>query len=116
MRHPDGVLMLVDFEGGGIGPAVIDLVEVTTYLCTGPSGSGPLREDAAIHFYRGYRTHRELDAAEVAAFSEAHLYHQLYYLADSLSRGDFGFVDRMSSRLDNWDNGILDQILQIATS
>jgi len=109
-----GDFILVDFEGGGIGPPVMDLVEVTTYLCQGPSASGNLQKDAAIQFYQGYAKHRKLYSSEVAVFPQAHLYHQLYYLANSLQRDDFSFIDRMSARLANWNGGVLDMLIDIA--
>ena len=115
IRRADGCFMLVDFEGGGIGPPVVDLVEVTTYLCRGPGASGSLLEDAAKAFYKGYRAYRQLNATEISAFGSAHTYHQLYYLANSLGRKDFDFIRRMSARLDNWNGGILDQLIKIAT-
>lgn len=116
IRNTDGAFMLVDFEGGGTGPPVMDLVEVTTYLCRGPSASGDLQEDAAIQFYQGYAKHRKLDTSEVVAFPQAHLYHQLCYLANSLGRNDFDFIARMAARLDNWNGGVLDRLLEIVVS
>ena len=91
----NGGVALVDFEGAGVGPPVIDLVETTTYyLVHGPSGSGALRAQDARAFYTGYRERRHLSADEIASFQAAHMYHQLYYLADSLGREDFCFVRR----------------------
>ena len=109
----NGQLLLVDFEGAGFGPAVVDLVEVTTYLCRGPSASGPLMEDAARAFYRGYREHRALCTVEIELLERAHLFHQLYYLENSLTRGDYDFLRRMSARLDNWQGGVLSQLAEV---
>ncbi|GEM_PF-2658064 len=114
LRAFDGRLLLVDFEGAGVGPAVVDLVEVTTYLCRGPSASGPLRADAARAFYEGYAEHRRLTSNEVDLFPQAHFYHQLYYLANSLGRGDYDFIRRMKARLRNWNGGVLEQFAEIA--
>ena len=116
LRTGDGRLALVDFEGAGTGPVAMDLVEVTTQLCMGPSGSGPLHERSAKLFYRGYRRHRHLTPEELAALADAHILHQLYFLADALERGDLAFVDRMSRRLSTWEEGILARIAQIAGS
>jgi hypothetical protein len=33
------------------------------------------------------------------AFSDAHFFHQFFYLANSLQRADFGYIDRMEARL-----------------
>lgn len=109
----NGQLLLVDFEGAGFGPPVVDLVEVTTYLCQGPSASGPLMEDAARAFYCGYREHRTMGAIEIGLLERAHLFHQLYYLENSLTRGDYDFIHRMSARLDNWHGGVLSRLREI---
>ena len=114
MQSPEGKLILVDWEGGGVGPPIVDLVEVTTYLRRSEPGS--LHEGAAAEFYRGYREHRSLTPSELESIEQAHLYHQLYYLADSLTRGDFGFVDRMSARMAGWYAGTLDRLVEIAAS
>jgi Ser/Thr protein kinase RdoA (MazF antagonist) len=116
LQTADGCLLLVDFEGAGVGPAVVDLVEVTTYLCRGPSASGPLQADAARAFYEGYAEHRRLTADEIDLFPQAHFYHQFYYLANSLGRGDYDFIRRMQARLDNWNGGVLDQLAEIEKS
>lgn len=106
---------LIDFEGAGVGPPVVDLVEVTTYLVAGPSGSGPLLLEHARAFYEGYRSRRQLTAEELAAFTPEHLYHQLYHLANALERDDYDFIDRMKTRLASWEAGVLDQIITIAS-
>lgn len=116
LRTPEDCLLLVDFEGAGVGPAVVDLVEVTTYLCRGPSASGPLRVDAARAFYDGYAEHRRLASDEIGMLPPAHFYHQLYYLANSLGRGDYDFIRRMQARLRSWNGGVLDQLAEIATA
>ena len=114
LRSQAGPLVLIDLEGAGIAPAVMDLVEVTTKLCLGPSASGPLQTEAARAFYAGYRDHRLLSLEEVMAFSDAHFFHQFFYLANSLQRADFGYIDRMEARLANWENGILDRLTSAA--
>ncbi|MBT4498860.1 MAG: phosphotransferase [Gemmatimonadetes bacterium] len=113
-RSQDGPLVLIDLEGAGIGPAVMDLVEVTTKLCLGPSASGPLQTEATMAFYAGYREHRLLSSEEVMTFSDAHFFHQFFYLVNSLQREDFGFIDRMEARLANWENGILNRLTSAA--
>jgi Ser/Thr protein kinase RdoA (MazF antagonist) len=110
-----GRLAFVDFEGAGIGPAVMDLVEVTTKLCQGPSGSGPLMEDSARAFYGGYVSLRPLSKDETTVFEDAHFFHQFYYLSDSLIRQDFDFINRMDARLKNWGEGVLKTLLHLAT-
>lgn len=80
------------------GPPIVDLVEVTTYIVEGPSGSGGLLVEQAEAFYEGYRRRRRLSVAEIDAFPRAHFYHQFYHLASSLERGDYGFIDRMTAR------------------
>ena len=112
----DGHPLLTDFEGAGAGPAVVDLAEVTTYLCRGPSASGPLQTDAARAFYEGYAEHRRLTSDEIGLFPQAHVYHQLSYLANALSRGDYDFIRRMQARLYNWNGGVLDRLVRIATA
>ena len=114
IQDTNGHYLLIDFEGGGIGPRIMDLVEVTTYLCRGPSAFGPLQGEAAIEFYRGYRDYYRLDSSEEAVFKQAHFFHQVYYLANSLSRDDFDFINRMAARLDNWEKGVLDRLIEIA--
>lgn len=109
-----GRVALIDFEGAGIGPPIVDLVEVTTYIVQGPSGSGPLLVEQAQAFYEGYRRRRRLSAEELKMFPKAHFYHQLFYLANALERGDYAFIDRMNTRLASWEAGILDQIREIA--
>ena len=104
VRHR-GVLHLIDLEGAGTAPAVMDLAEVTTKLCRGHSASGPLDEDAARAFYRGYLKHRRLADAEIAALPAAHFFQEIYYLENSLGRGDFDFLNRMGARLQNWRGG-----------
>ncbi len=47
-------------------------------------------------------------------FVKAHFYHQLYYLANSLGRGDYDFIRRMGARLRNWNGGVLEQLIKIA--
>jgi Ser/Thr protein kinase RdoA (MazF antagonist) len=115
MRAHDDRLLLVDFYGAGVGPPVVDLAEVTTYLCRGPSASGPLMEESAIAFYAGYAAHRRLTGDEIRLFPAAHLFHQVYYLDDSLSRGDYDFLRRMSARLGRWNGGVLEKLAEIAT-
>jgi Ser/Thr protein kinase RdoA (MazF antagonist) len=115
VARSDERCLLVDFEGAGIGPPVIDLVEVTTYLCQGPSSFGPLMEDAARAFYRGHSANRRLSPEEAELFPRAHFFHQLYYLENSLGRGDYDFVRRMSARLKNWNGGVIDKLLEIAS-
>ena len=110
----DGRIALIDFEGAGIGPPVVDLVEVTTYLTLGPSGSGPLVTEWTQAFYEGYRRRRLLLAEELAAFPKAHFFHQLFHLANALERGDYGFIERMEARLESWDGGVLAQLVAIA--
>ncbi len=112
----EGHVALIDFEGAGVGPPIIDLVEVTTYLTLGPSGSGSLREEQAQAFYDGYRKQRRLTAEELDAFPEAHLFHQVYHLANALGRGDYGFIDRMAARLASWQGGVLDRLIEIAAA
>jgi Ser/Thr protein kinase RdoA (MazF antagonist) len=114
MRGADDRLLLVDLYGAGVGPPIVDLAEVTTYLCRGPSASGPLMAEAARAFYTGYATHRRLTSEEIRLLPAAHLFHQVYYLADSLSRGDHDFLRRMSARLNNWNAGVLDTLAEIA--
>ena len=110
-----GQLILIDLEGAGVAPAVMDLVEVTTNLCAGPSGSGPLDEEAAEAFYRGYRMNRVLAPEEVESLPDAHLFHQVYFLADSLERGDFDFLSRMGARLANWEKGAYEKLIDAAS-
>ena len=93
----------------------MDLVEVTTKLCGGPSASGPLNEEATYSFYRGYRTHRCLSDLEIASFLDAHLFHQLYFLVDSLRRGDFDYLRRMEARLGNWRKDAFDTLAEAAS-
>lgn len=116
VRMLDDNILLVDFEGAGIGPAIIDLVEVTTYLVKGPSASGPLMKDQAKEFYDGYKTQRRLSSEEIALFHRAHFYHQLYYLANSLGRGDYDFIRRMEARLQSWNEAVIDQLVEIASA
>ena len=110
-----GELILIDLEGAGVAPAVMDLVEVTTKLCGGPSASGPLNEEGAQAFYRGYRVHRTLTPKEVGSFPEAHLFHQLYFLADAIRRDDFDYTNRMDARLANWQNSVYGKLADAAT-
>ncbi len=113
LESPDGRLAIIDFEGAGVGPPIVDLVEVTTYLVLGPSGSGLLLEEHANAFYEGYCSMRKLNSAEMEAFSGAHVFHQLSHLANALEREDYDFIDRMSARLATWEAGVIDEIVEI---
>ena len=108
-------LTMVDLEGAGLAPAVMDLVEVTTKLCMGPSGSGPLSQEATYAFYEGYGTVRILSGFEIESLPEVHLFHQLYFLANSLERGDFDFISRMGVRLANWQDGTFETLANVAS-
>jgi len=110
-----GELILIDLEGAGVAPAVMDLVEVTTKLCEGPSASGPLNTEATYSFYRGYRKHRTLSVVEIDSFPDAHLFHQLYFLADSLEGGDIDYIRRMGARLSNWRKGAFETLADAAS-
>lgn len=110
-----GELVLIDLEGAGVAPAVMDLVEVTTKLCEGPSGSGLPNEEASYSFYGGYGTQRTLTVAEIASFPDAHLFHQIYFLADSLQRGDVDYIRRMDARLRSWRNGAFEILAEAAS-
>lgn len=115
IRTIGGGLSVIDFEGGGTAPAVMDLAEVTTQLCTGPSGSGPLNIPAANAFFGGYCADRAEVDIDIDLLTYAHAFHELYFLADALVRGDHSFVERMDRRLRTWDDGILadlDAIIQ----
>ena len=107
---PDNSLVMIDFEGGGTAPAVMEFPEVTTQLCTGPSGSGPLNIAAAKAFFDGYYSGQGSDDIDIDLLTYAHAFHQLYFLADALTRGDHSFVDRMDHRLQTWDDGILNEL------
>ena len=93
----------------------MDLVEVTTKLCQGPSASGQLDTEAIHCFYGGYREHRGLSAAEIDSFPDAHLFHQRYFLADSLGRNDLGYIERMEARLSNWRNEAFEALAEAAS-
>ncbi len=114
VRH-NGELILIDLEGAGVAPAILDLVEVTTKLCKGPSASGPIRTDSTCAFYRGYRTRRTLTDVEVESLPDAHLFHQLYFLANALERGDLDYINRMEARLSNWRGGAFGILVNAAS-
>ena len=109
-------LALIDFEGGGSGPAVMDLPEITTQLCTGPSGSGPLNVPAAIAFFGTYCDCRTVEDMDADLLAYSHAIHELYFLADALSRGDHSFVARMDRRLQTWNDGVLEELGAIMRS
>ena len=92
----------------------MDLPEVTTTLCGPPSGSGKLNERCAKSFYDGYGSKRRIASEEIEALRDAHLFHQYYYLADALGRGDFAFLARMDARLSRWENGVYEYIAELA--
>jgi len=90
-------------------------VEVTTKLCTGYSASGPIDTEATYSYYRGYKKYRTLSVAEIDSFPDAHFFQELYYLADSLERGDFDYIGRMEDRLSNWRNGAFETLADAAS-
>ena len=110
-----GVLHLIDLEGAGMAPAVMDLVEVTTKLCRGHSASGPLDKEATLAFYRGYLKHRRIAETEIAALPAAHFFQEIYYLENSLGRGDYDFLNRMAARLQNWRGGAFEFLAAAAS-
>ena len=103
MADASGRLVLVDFEGAGVGPPVVDLVEITTYLTDTGSGAAELDEAGARSFFAGYAQERRLTPEELDAFPAAHRYHQLWCLALHLKDGQFPDAARKLTRIVAWE-------------
>lgn len=103
LQDAAGQLWLVDFEGAGVGPLVVDLVEVTTYLTDVEGGVAKLDTEGARSFYEGYTSARRLAAQELDAFPAAHRYHQLWCLAWHLWDRQYPDAARKLSRIAAWE-------------
>lgn len=70
---PDGAVVLIDWEGAGLGPAIVDLGFLLSSCEISPSWSPPLVPDPARlrAIVAGYRQHRQLNSAELGRLPDA---------------------------------------------
>lgn len=70
---PDGEVVLIDWEGAGFGPAILDLGFLLSSAEIAPPWAPPLPPDPARlrAIIAGYRQHRQLNGAELARLPDA---------------------------------------------